>query len=150
MFTLFDPSTGENNQFLRLDRLSTEYFFVGAHGNTGNYSDKADRWIEDHRTKMTKLLDPSDAAMIIAAEKSKRGLAANLPIFLMGCNTGTGKKPFAQEVSKILPEDIYAINGLLVVDQLGISRTGHDGYISSYLNYGNFEVRRFRHGEEVL
>ncbi|RYY74452.1 MAG: hypothetical protein EOO52_12880 [Gammaproteobacteria bacterium] len=100
--------------------------------------------------KEVKYLNPYAAAQLVSKEKALRNLSPTLPILLLGCNTGTGSAPYAMEVSKYLSEDIYGVNGWLVVDQLGTSRTGQGGLISSYLNYGNFQTRRFRQGREIF
>lgn len=150
LFSLFNPGTGETNHFLRLDRLSSDYFYVGAHGNTDGSPDESDRWIEDNRSGKTILLAPTDAAALITAEKAKRGVSPALPVFIMACNSGRGGKAYAQEVSRSLKEDVYAVDGWLVVDQLGISRTSKGGFLATYLNYGNFEVRKFKQGNEIL
>lgn len=150
LFSLFNPGTGETNHFLRLDRLSSDYFYVGAHGNTDDSPDESDRWIEDKSTGKAILLSPTDAAALITAEKAKRGLSPALPVFIMACNSGRGGKAYAQELSRSLKEDVYAVDGWLVVDQLGISRTSKGGFLSTYFNYGNFDVRKFRQGIEFF
>lgn len=149
LFPLFNSSSGEANHFLRLERLSSSYFFVAAHGKTNNSIDKSDKWIIDDRTGEEILIDPKIASEIVITEKRRRSLPDELPIFLIGCNTGSGEIPFAQKFSQFVNEDVYAVNGWLVVDQFGFSRTAKSNQFLASLNFGNFEFRRFRNGQEI-
>lgn len=148
LFTLFESDSDNEYEFMRLDRLSTKYFFVGAHGNVGNSLD-GDEWIEDRRSPGTKkLLSPAEAAKLISVEMQNREIPPDTPIFIMACKSGSGKTPYAMAVSKELKADVYSVDGWLVVDHFGLSRTSQSK-IKAFFNYGTFAIRRFKNGVEL-
>lgn len=140
LITLFEEGSPEEYQFKRLDILSSDYVFVATHG-IGNGKDGI-KFVTDHRNGHKSEVSAETLAKIITHEKFERGLAETMPIYLMACNAGAGNDSFAKRLSDLLGVEVVAPDEWLVVDQLGISRTG-DNRLTAYFNYGNMSLKTF-------
>lgn len=140
LLTLFPAGSPNEYQFKRMDILSDDYLFVGSHGIGSNK--EGIQWITDERSGVKRNVSPEQLAEIIVKEKTLRGISADLPIFLLACNAGAGKEPYAYKLSKLLGVAVLAPTEWLVVDHFGISRSG-ENLLTAYFNYGNLSVRSF-------
>lgn len=140
LLTLFPDNRRETYSFKRLDRLSDRYFFVATHG-IGNQESGVSS-ITDERTDAKKSLLAKELADIIVAKRKRLEIDDALPIFLMACNAGAGKQPFAQTLSDELGVAVRAPTQWLIVDHFGWSRTGSN-ILTAYFNFGEFSSRTF-------
>jgi hypothetical protein len=140
LITLFEDGSPEEYQFKRLDMLSLDYLFVAAHG-IGNSKDGITS-VTDKRSGRVVEVTVEKLAQIIREQKEARGLPDQMPIYLMACNAGAGNNAFAKRLSELLQVEVVAPDEWLVVDQLGISRTG-DNLLTAYFNYGKMSFKRF-------
>lgn len=107
LVTLFRKGSSEEYQFKRLDILSLDYLFVGAHG-VGNTKDGI-KFVTDERSGEPVEVSVEDLAKIIRGQRNERGLPDDMPIYLMACNAGAGKKAFAQRLSELLQVSALAV-----------------------------------------
>ena len=140
LLTLFPNNSTQEFNFKRLEILSKDYFFVASHG-VGNTSDGVE-WVTDERDGIKRQITAIELANIINYERIKRGISDKLPIYLMACNAGAGSKPFAKQLSEILGVAVTAPDEWLVVDHIGLIRTGPYKW-TAYFYYGRSSVKSF-------
>lgn len=140
LITLLEDGSPEEYQFKRLDVLSSDYLFVAAHG-VGNNKEGIE-FVTDKRSGKAVEISVEILAQIIREQKQARGLPDQMPIYLMACNAGAGNNAFAKRLSELLKVEVVAPDEWLVVDQLGISRTGNN-LLTAYFNYGNMSLKQF-------
>jgi hypothetical protein len=140
LFTLSADGSAEHFQFQRAGILSQKYFYVGGHG-VGNPK-QGIVGIMDKRGSNVTVVDEKELAKLIINEKKSRGIPEDLPVFLLSCNSGAGKRSYAQNLSDLLNVEVVAPNEWLVIDHYGFVRTGQNK-ISAYFSFGRLSLERF-------
>lgn len=118
----FQPGSSEEFRFERLDILSKNALFIAGHGTWAG--DGQESFIRDDSGETRKYLSPNEIAEVINMNLEMRNLPSNIPIYLMACNSGRGSNSFALRLSQLIPNNISAPTGWLVVYPWGSSSTG--------------------------
>lgn len=147
LMTLLPIGGSQEHHFKRLDRLDNSYFYVAGHG----FGDEQDgiKWVLDQRLSQITPLTPQDLAHMIRQVMRTRNVPEDRPIYLLACNAGAGNHSFAQQLSEELQTKVIAPSEWLVVDQLGLSRTGPQKW-TAFFNFGEFRTRAFKNGTEII
>ncbi len=146
IFVLSKEGSHDWNRSLKSNKTMPGFFYVFGH-SVGD-PNKSVEYMKDERTDKLSYYTPRAMAELIQNKMTERNIPLNTPVFLMSCNTGAGKEPFAQKVSEHLKGEVLATDQWLIINDFGITRTASNKWWG-FLDLISFSYRRFIKGVEV-